>query len=76
MKQLEIDPPHSIEWQREKLLESIKSEQERIVRPEDVEKMEYLKRCYIMESQLEPYDLNNIKQAKNRLSERLKKRRE
>lgn len=76
LARLEIDRPMSIECQRDLLLAAVESEQDSFVRSEDVERIDYLKRCCITDSQLQPYDITNIKEARNRLDERLRKRRE
>lgn len=52
----------------------VDKEQKRLVKPEDVAKILYLKDRYISDDDLQPYEYANIEAAKKRIAAKLRKR--
>jgi len=72
----ETELPKSIEEQLAELMAIVTSEQERLVRPQDIDKVVYLRDYCISDHHLEPYDYVNIEEAKKHIIGKLRERKE
>ncbi|XP_047365165.1 dynein axonemal heavy chain 3-like isoform X3 [Vespa velutina] len=69
----EVEMPRSIEDQLEELMIRVEEEQNRKIRDEDIERLLYLRNECIADHHLEPYNYDNIENAKKFIIGRLRK---
>lgn len=73
---MEAEIPKSIEEQLDELMAIVDKEQKRLMKPEDVAKVIYLRDYCISDHHLHPYDYVNIDAAKKRIIGKLQEREE
>ncbi|XP_025152566.1 dynein heavy chain 3, axonemal [Harpegnathos saltator] len=74
VRYVEAEIPRSVEEQLAEWMTIVEEEQRRIVKPEDVAKVLYLKDRYISDDHLQPYDYTNIEAARKRITAKLRER--
>lgn len=74
IRYVEAEIPRSVEEQLAEWMAIVDKEQRRLVKPEDVAKILYLKDHYISDEHLQPYRYTDIEAAKKYITGKLRER--